>query len=130
MGESTVETRTVLVVDDSDDIRELIRLMLQMKGCLVVEATNGENAVEVAGRVYPNLILMDLSMPVLDGYEATRQIKAQPALSGIPVVAVSAFCDLQNREKAIAAGCVECINKPINFVAIGDVIERYLHGQG
>lgn len=130
MGESTAETRTVLVVDDSDDIRELIRLILQMKGCLVVEATNGANAVEVARQVNPNLILMDLSMPVLDGYEATRQIKALPALSGVPVIAVSAFCDLHNRDKAIAAGCVECINKPINFVVIGEVIERYLQVQG
>jgi CheY-like chemotaxis protein len=126
MGESTAETRTVLVVDDSDDIRELIRLILQMRGCLVVEATNGANAVEIARQVNPNLILMDLSMPVLDGYEATRQIKAQLRTQDIPIVAVSAFCDVENRHKAVAAGCVECVSKPIDFAVIGDVVNRYL----
>ncbi len=114
MGESTAETRTVLVVDDSDDIRELIRLMLQMKGCLVVEATNGENAVEVARQVYPNLILMDLSMPVLDGYEATRRIKADPALRHIPIIAVTSYALAGDEAKASSAGCDGYVAKPFS----------------
>jgi len=127
MAEAQRENRTVLVVDDSGDIRELIRMMLQMKNCLVVEAVNGQEAVELAPQVHPGLILMDLSMPVLDGYEATRQIKAQDKTQNIPIVAVSAFCDVENRHKAVAAGCIECVSKPIDFAVIGDVVSRYLH---
>lgn len=117
--------RTVLVVDDHDDIRELIRMSFQRKGCQVVEAVNGKEAVELAPQVHPSLILMDLSMPVLDGFEATRQIHALPELQDIPIVAVSAFCDVHNRDKAIAAGCVECISKPIDFSMIGELVNRY-----
>ncbi|HYG10366.1 MAG TPA: response regulator [Pyrinomonadaceae bacterium] len=118
--------RTVLVVDDSSDIRELMRMILQMKNCLVIEAVNGQEAVELAPQVHPNLILMDLSMPVLDGYEATRLLKAQDITQNIPIVAVSAFCDMENQHKAVAAGCVECVSKPIDFTAIGEVVNRYL----
>src|SRR4028119_1792765 len=121
MGEMQPDNRTVLVVDDSGDIRELIRMMLQMKDCLVVEAVNGREAVDLAPQVRPDLILMDLSMPVLDGYEATRLIKAELKTQNIPIVAVSAFCDMENRHKAAAAGCVECVSKPIDFAIIGEV---------
>jgi CheY-like chemotaxis protein len=126
MDEVQSGNRTVLVVDDSGDIRELMRMMLQMKNCSVVEAVNGQEAVELAPQVRPNLILMDLSMPVLDGYEATRLIKAQLKTQDIPIVAVSAFCDMENRHKAVAAGCIECVSKPIDFTVIGDVVNRYL----
>ena len=126
MGEAQLGNRIVLVVDDSGDIRELMKMMLQMKNCSVVEATNGQEAVELAPQVHPGLILMDLSMPVLDGYEATRRIKAQDQTQNIPIVAVSAFCDMENRHKAVAAGCIECVSKPIDFAVIGDVINRYL----
>ncbi len=126
MVETQREDRTVLVVDDSGDIRELMRMMLQMKNCSVIEAVNGQEAVELAPQVHPRLILMDLSMPVLDGYEATRRIKAQDQTQDIPIVAVSAFCDMENRHKAVAAGCIECVSKPIDFAVIGDVVNRYL----
>lgn len=119
--------RTVLVVDDQEDIRELLRLILQTKGCRVVEARNGREAVDVAPRLLPDLILMDLSMPVLDGYEATRQIRSRPETSGIPVVAVSAFCDAQNWREALAAGCVDCVGKPVDFGLINGVLKNYLH---
>src|SRR5947209_10156988 len=115
---SKVEGKTVLIVEDQDDIREIMRLTLQMKGCLVVEAANGQEAVDLAPRVHPALILMDLCMPVLDGYEATRRIHGQPELSDIPIVAVSAYCDPNNRHRALDAGCVECISKPVDFGTI------------
>ena len=101
---SSSEKKTVLVVDDSPDIRKLLGMMLRLKGVSVVEAENGKRAVELAPQVLPDLILMDLSMPVLDGYEATRLLKAQPGLSGIPVVAVSAFCDERKKQAALSAG--------------------------
>ena len=102
-------------------------MVLEIKGCRVLEAVNGKEAVKLASQTHPALILMDLSMPVLDGYEATRQILAQPELDDTPVVAISAFCDIHNREKALAAGCIECINKPINFGLIDGLLHRHLH---
>ena len=119
--------KTVLVVDDAPDIRELLGMMLSMKGCRVVEAENGKQAVDLTPQVHPDLILMDLSMPVLDGYEATRWLKAQPESSGIPVVAVSAFCDLDKTEKAFAAGCDECVSKPVDFGLLDGLLKKHLH---
>ncbi len=84
-------------------------------------------AVELAPRLRPGLILMDLSMPVLDGFEATRRIHSQPALKATPIVAVSAFCDSYNRHKAIEAGCVECVSKPIDFRMIDSLLKRHFH---
>ena len=122
----TGDTHTVLVADDSADIRSVLRLMLEMQGCCVVEAENGLEAVELAAALCPDLILMDLSMPVLDGYEATRRIREQPRLNNIPVVAVSAHSDMPDRGKALAAGCVECVGKPFNFRLIDKVLTEHL----
>lgn len=126
MGEQDLGGRTVLVVDDDADIRELIGMMLEMRGCRVVEAADGRQALELAPQVHPAVILMDLSMPVLDGYEATRRLKAQPELCGIPVVAVSAHCDPQHRQMAMAAGCSECVGKPVDFRLLGELIKKLL----
>ena len=118
----------VMVVDDSDDIRELICVQLRRRGYVVVEAANGEEAVKLALLRHPGLILMDLSMPVMDGYEATRRIKALPGLLGVPVVAVSAFCDGDGRHKALEAGCVACVSKPVDFGMIESLVSRHLQG--
>jgi two-component system, cell cycle response regulator DivK len=123
-----VENNTVLIVDDHPDMRELLRYSLQLKGFTVAEATNGREAVELAPQLRPGLILMDLSMPVLDGFEATRRIHSQPAMKGIPIVAVSAFCDSHQRHKAIEAGCVECVAKPIDFKMIDKLLEIHFRG--
>ena len=117
---------TVMVVDDSDDIRELICMRLRMMGYWVVEAANGKEAVELAPRTHPGLILMDLSMPVMDGYEATRRIKALPGCGAIPVVAVSAFCDPRSKHEALEAGCVECVSKPVDFGKVVSLVSRHL----
>jgi two-component system cell cycle response regulator DivK len=126
VGEQGLGGLTVLVVDDDADIRELIRMVLTMKGCRVVEAADGRQALELAQQVHPALILMDLSMPVIDGYEATRRLKAQPELCGIPVIAVSAHCDPQHRQKALAAGCSECVGKPVDFNQLGELLKSLL----
>jgi CheY-like chemotaxis protein len=117
---------TVMVVDDADDIRELICMQLRRRGYEVVEATNGEQAVELATLSHPGLILMDLSMPVMDGYEATRRIKSLPGLSGVTIVAISALCDPFIEHKALEAGCVECVSKLIDFPAVDSLVARYL----
>lgn len=123
----TGDVGTVMVVDDADDIRQLMCMQLRWSGYEVVEATNGEQAVELATRSHLGLILMDLSMPVMDGYEATRRIKALPGLGEIPIVAVSAFCDSGNKHKALEAGCVECVSKPIDFPAFESIVSKHLN---
>jgi two-component system, cell cycle response regulator DivK len=82
----------ILVAEDYDDTRSLIRMLLQTKGHRVVEAVNGREVVELAARERPDLILMDLNMPVMDGVEATRRLRARPEVSDVPVVAVTAHC--------------------------------------
>ena len=122
------EHSTVMVVDDSKDIRDLLSMRLRWKGFEVIEAETGEQAVELAPQTCPGLILMDLSMPVMDGYEATRRIKALPGFSGIPIVAVSAFCGSGNKDKALEAGCTECVSKPIDFGIFDSMLSRHFKG--
>jgi two-component system, cell cycle response regulator DivK len=119
-------TPTVLVVEDNEDIRRMVRVMLEASGYGVVEAKNGREAVELAPEVHPDLILMDLSMPVLDGYEATRQIHGRPDLHGVPIVAVSAHRDARQRQKALAAGCIECLGKPVDFDLLDGLLKKHL----
>ena len=122
----TGRSGTVMVVDDADDIRELICMQLRRKGYEVVEAKNGKQAVELATLSHPGLILMDLSMPVMDGYEATRLIKSLPGLGGVTIVAISALCDPFIEHKALEAGCTECVSKLIDFPAVDSLVARYL----
>ena len=126
MAKGPMAQPTVLVVDDSDDIRGLLRLLLERRGCRVVEAEDGQEAVARAAEVRPDLILMDLSMPVLDGYEATRRIHEQPQLMNIPVVAVSACCDAPSRSEALAAGCVACLGKPVDLRRLDGLLTEHL----
>ena len=104
----------ILVVEDSPDIRVLIRMLLEAAGHEVTTASDGREGVEVAKRVRPDLVLMDLSLPVLSGWEATREIKENPETSSIPVVAVTAHAMHGDRERALAAGCDGFIPKPID----------------
>ena len=106
----------ILVADDTEDIRFMIRVMLENKGHRVVEAEHGREAVELAMRERPDVILMDLSMPVMDGIEATRCLRGQPETSNMPIIAVTAHCaDSIWRRRALSAGCVECVGKPVDF---------------
>ena len=93
----------------------MMRRLLEMSGYQVVEAVNGQEAIEVARRERPDLILMDLSLPLLDGLAATRHIRGQEALRQVPIVAVSAHDTADFHAEALAAGCDEYITKPIDF---------------
>lgn len=119
--------KTVLVAEDYDDTRAMIRMLLEMRNCRVLEAANGQEAVEVVTRNCAgiDLILMDLRMPVLNGIEATRRIHAQSETCHIPVVAISAHCEGEWREEALAAGAVECIKKPVDFDALDRLLSRF-----
>src|SRR6185295_6999054 len=104
--------RTILVVDDFDDTRLLLRTWLQKKGYRVVEAENGHRAVAAAESDRPDLIIMDVEMPELDGLAATRQIRQLTNFGQVPIVAVSAYGADQYRDHAIAAGCDEYVSTP------------------
>jgi two-component system cell cycle response regulator DivK len=124
--EPEATSTTVLVVEDFDETRLMIKMSLNMRGYRVVEAVNGQEAVEMARREHPNLILMDLSLPVLDGFAATRRIREDAALRDVPIVAVTAHATAEYRNKAQAAGCDEYVTKPINFDQLGTLLKRLL----
>jgi CheY-like chemotaxis protein len=104
--------RTILVVDDFDDTRLLLRTWLQKKGFRVVEAENGNYAVAAAQSNHPDLIIMDVEMPELDGLSATRKIRQLTDFGAVPIVAVSAYGADQYRAHALAAGCDEYVSTP------------------
>ena len=116
----------VLLVEDTEDIRQMMRKLLELSGFQVVEATNGREAVEVAARVRPQIILMDLSLPFIDGIAATRQIRSLPGMSEVPIVAVSAHDTADFHSDARAAGCNVYITKPINYPELEAVVNGLL----
>ena len=116
--------RTILIVDDFDDTRLLLRTWLQKKGFRVVEAENGIRAVAAAESVRPDLIIMDVEMPELDGLAATRKIRELKGFEAIPIVAVSAYGADQYRDHALAAGCNEYVSTPFE----PDELERLIRG--
>ena len=115
MTEMEGRPATVLVVEDFEDNRFMMRRLLEMSGYRVVEAVNGKQAVEKAASERPDIILMDLSLPMLDGLAATRQIRQQDGLGKVPIVAVSAHDSADFHAEALAAGCNEYVTKPIDF---------------
>jgi len=118
--------KTVLLVDDSGDLLDLFAVLVGMEGCNAITATNGAEAVQQAFLYRPDLILTDIAMPVMDGYEATRQILSVPQMSQVPVVAITAhYGDIWAR-RALAAGCVECIKKPLLLSELHELIQRYV----
>jgi CheY-like chemotaxis protein len=119
-------TPTILVVDDFDDTRLLLRTWLEKKGFHVVEAEDGIRAVAKAQEVHPDLIIMDVEMPELDGLSATRRIRSIRELDGIPVVAVSAYGAEQFRAEALAAGCKEYVSTPFEPEELEQLIRSLL----
>jgi two-component system cell cycle response regulator DivK len=120
------EEVTVLLVEDTEDNRYMMRRLLEMSGYRVVEATNGEEAVKLAEAEMPGLILMDLSLPVIDGLAATRLIRKLPKLQETPIIAVSAHDTSDFLSEALQAGCNSYITKPIDFNELEQLIVREL----
>ena len=114
--------RTVLIVEDSDDARYFMRLSLEQLGYLIIEADNGARAVEIVQLERPDIILMDLSLPILDGLAATEKIRAMDGLGGVPIVAVTAHQETDFREGAKASGFDAYVTKPIDFDWLTDLM--------
>jgi CheY-like chemotaxis protein len=117
---------TVLVVDDHDMNRDLARSILERLGYRVVQARDGAEAIAVAERVQPSLILMDLAMPGIDGFTATRQLKAHPQLHHVPIAALSALAMKADEDRARAAGADAFLTKPIDRLALERTVARLL----
>jgi CheY-like chemotaxis protein len=116
----------ILVVDDAADTRDTMKMLLEIQGHHVEVASNGKEAVECASDQLPDLVLMDLTMPVMDGLSATRQLRHLPKTETMPIVAVSAYLrDGAWRDRALAAGCNDCLSKPVDFGALDQVLSRF-----
>ena len=122
--------RVVLLVDDYADTREVMRHVIEMCGCRVVEAANGQEAIELAQAEPPDLILMDLNMPVLDGFNATLRIREYERTRDVPVVAVTAHDTAEFRAAAGAVGCCEYLLKPLDFERLFELLEKFLPTRG
>jgi CheY-like chemotaxis protein len=117
----------ILCVEDNEDNVALLRTWLELEGDLeIIAATDGAQGVELAKRNAPDLVLMDLFLPVVDGYEAIRLIKAQADTRRVPIIALSAHTMAEDRAKAFAAGCDDFETKPIDFARLVDKIRRLL----
>ena len=126
MSERRPEDLTILVVEDYEDTSLAMRLALERKGYHIIEASDGEQAAKLAASVRPEVVLMDLSLPVLDGFAAAERIRANPELKETVIVAVTAHHDPELRARALAAGCNAFVTKPIDFEWLGDLISNLL----
>ncbi|MEN9812675.1 MAG: two-component system response regulator [Opitutia bacterium Tous-C8FEB] len=115
----------ILLVEDNEMNRDMLSRRLLRRGYEVVIAVDGQQGVDLAGTTQPNVILMDMSLPVIDGWEATRRIKADPATKAIPVIALTAHAMAGDREQALAAGCDDYDTKPIDLTRLLPKIEKY-----
>jgi CheY-like chemotaxis protein len=125
---STVKENSpaILVVDDYADTRHVVRWMLEQKGYRVIEAVNGQEALALAASERPRVILMDLAMPLLDGFEAIRSVREDANLAGVRIIAVTAYDKGEARDKAALAGCDHYLSKPIDFNRLNVLLEKLM----
>jgi two-component system, cell cycle response regulator DivK len=118
--------RCILVVEDQEDNRQILRDLLTSSGYELVEAEDGEKALAMAERQRPDLILMDVQIPVIDGYEVTRRLKADPVLRDIPIIVVTSYALSGDESKARAAGCNGYVSKPYSTRQLLAKIREYV----
>jgi len=113
----------VLIVEDHDDTREMLQLVLGIFGCRVLAAANGDEAMSLAEGILPDLILMDMKLPRLDGLALTRVIRSHPILSKVPIVAITGMVTPQFHREVLNAGCDDCLDKPIDFERLEKLVK-------
>ena len=116
----------ILLVEDNEENRDMLSRRLTRRGYKVVIAMDGEQGVTMAQSEVPDLILMDMDLPVLNGWEATRQLKAASATQAIPIIALTAHAMVGDRKKALEAGCDDYDTKPVEFLRLLEKIEAFL----
>jgi CheY-like chemotaxis protein len=119
-------SHSVLIVEDNDDGRFMLRTFLQLKGYRVIEARDGLEAIAAATGERPDLILMDLQLPGLDGISVARELRLDPVSRYVPIVIVSGWDPKRHRPEALAAGCDEYLFKPVDFSLLDRILDRYL----
>jgi CheY-like chemotaxis protein len=125
-----LETPAVLVAEDDSDSREMMKILLCSKGYSVIEAADGLQAVEVALTKLPDLILLDLELPALDGLRVTRNLRQHPKLKAVPIVVISGYDPNGHRQAALDAGCNDYLLKPIDFERLEEILHSSLHLTG
>ncbi len=122
--------RNVLLIEDNPQNRYLVTYLLEQRGYDVIQAESGRLGIELAGQVRPDLILLDIQLPLMDGYAVARVLKGDAQLRSIPIIAVTSYAMVGDREKAMAAGCNGYLEKPINPETFVSEIERFLPAAG
>src|SRR6202140_4033018 len=123
---TTEQKQHILVVDDNEDMRDLIQRLLERAGYRVVVAEDGQASLTQAKLYHPDLVLMDLSLPDMDGWEAVRHLRKMPEFGSIPIIAVTAHVSPQEEERAVAAGCTAHIGKPFDTRVLLQEVARLL----
>jgi two-component system cell cycle response regulator DivK len=123
-------TRTVLLIEDNEQNRYLTTFLLERNGYAVVIATDGPNGIREASRCLPDIVLLDIQLPGMDGYAVAAKLRQLEALGDTPIIAVTSYAMVGDREKALAAGCTGYIEKPINPDTFIDEIERIARVKG
>jgi CheY-like chemotaxis protein len=121
---------TILIVEDNEMNRDMLSRRLQLKGYQVITACDGRHGISVAQLQSPDLILMDMSLPEIDGWEAARRLKSDQATNHIPVIALTAHAMSSDRQRAVEAGCDDYETKPVEFVRLLAKIEAMLQASG
>lgn len=116
----------VLIIEDNEDNRDALSRRLMRRGYDVIAATNGQDGVQMAENERPDIVLMDMNMPILDGWEATRLLRSNEATTKLPIIGLTAHAMAGDREKAIDAGCADYHTKPIDYSRLLDQIETLL----
>jgi CheY-like chemotaxis protein len=116
----------ILVIEDNEQNMYLVTFILEKHGYEVVQARDGREGIDLAGRVQPVAILLDIQLPIMDGYAVAEALRNDPALADVPIVAVTSYAMAGDRERILAAGCQGYIEKPINPETFVDDVERYL----
>ena len=120
----------ILIVEDNEKNMYLMSYILKAKGYETIQATTGEQGVELAAKEKPDLIIMDIQLPGIDGLETTKRIRASGAYGNVPIIAVTSYAMTGDRERALEAGCTGYIEKPINPDTVLGEIEKYLLNKG
>ena len=118
--------KKVLIIEDNEKNLYLLRFLIEKLGHRVIDARDGKSGVNIAINEKPDVILMDIQLPVMDGYEATRQIRSKEGFKNIPIIAITSYAMVGDREKSLAAGCTDYIEKPIQPEIFIQKIQNYL----
>jgi two-component system, cell cycle response regulator DivK len=119
-------SHTILLIEDNEENRYLATFLLEKAGLIVVHAPCGRVGIELAKKVRPALILLDMQLPTMDGYDVARALRTDPALSGVPIIAVTSYAMTGDRERTMAAGCTGYLEKPIDPATFVAEIQKYL----